>query len=167
MRPRQVHQGGGESITRGVYGPSFRFRLERVRTVRKHGEQIAQQELAGALGRRDDCAAALAEASEAAGGARDRQLEAAERLQSALDLQSHQAWIERTQQAQQTVAESLRRHEREVDHRRGQLTAAARDVKALDRLEARRRGEFNRDAARREAFATDEVALNVFRGNAA
>ena len=47
------------------------------------------------------------------------------------------------------------------------LTAAARDTKALDKLEERQRSEFDRTAARREAYETDEMALNVFRGNAA
>jgi flagellar export protein FliJ len=148
-------------------GSSFRFGLERVRTVRKHGEQVAQQELAGALGRRDDCEAELRVAEERAGGARTRQLAAGTGLQTASDLLAHQAWIERTELARATVAESLTRHEREVDRRRRTLTAAARDTKALDKLEARQRSAFDRAAGRREANATDEMALNVFRGNAA
>jgi flagellar export protein FliJ len=154
-------------MTRSVYGPSFRFNLERVRTVRKHGEQLAQQELAGAMGRRDDCETELALAEQRAGVAMNAQRAAAERTLTATELQSHQAWIERTAQAHAVVAESLVRHEREVDRRRTVLTVAAREKKALDRLEARRRREFDRAAARGEALATDEIALNVFRGNAA
>lgn len=148
-------------------GPSFRFRLERVRRVHAHGEQVAQQQLAGALTRRDGIAAELAVADAAAGGARTAQLAAAERPQSALELQAHQAWRERTEQARAAVAESLTRHEREVTRRQAALTAAAREKKALDRLEARRRREFDIAAARHEARVTDEVALNVFRGSAA
>jgi flagellar export protein FliJ len=154
-------------MTRSVYGPSFRFGLERVRTVRKHGEQLAQQELAGAVGRRDDCEAELRLAEQRAGGALRSQRTATERPLSATELQSHQAWIERTEQAHALVADNLSRHEREVDRRRGQLNAAAREKKALDRLEARRRREFDQAAARAEMLATDEIALNVFRGNAA
>jgi flagellar FliJ protein len=154
-------------MTTNVYGPSFRFSLERVRTVRKHGEQLAAQELAGAMGRRDDCEAELTLAEEQAGVAMNAQRTAAERTLSATELQCHQAWIERTAQVRAVVAESLTRHEREVDRRRTVLTAAARDKKALDRLKARRRSEFDREAARGEMLATDEIALNVFRGNAA
>jgi len=150
-----------------VYGPSYRFRLERVRSVRKHGERVAQQELAGALDRREDCAAELAEAEQRAGGARSAQLAATQRVLSAHELQSHQAWIERTQQAKVAVAESLLRHDREVDRRQAALTSAARETKALDRLDARRRREFDRVQAQREANVTDEVALNVFRGKIA
>jgi flagellar export protein FliJ len=154
-------------MTGGVYGPSFRFRLERVRRVHAHGEQVAQQQLAGALTRRDGAAAELMAADAIAGGARNAKLAAGERPQSALELQSHQAWLERTEQARTVVADSLNRHEREVTRRQAALTVAARDKKALDRLEARRRREFDVAAARREALITDEVALNVFRGNAA
>jgi flagellar export protein FliJ len=88
-------------------------------------------------------------------------------VQSAEELQSHQAWLERTEQAHATVAENLTRHQREVERRRAALTAAARETKALDRLELRRRSEFERNAAQRDGYVTDEVALNVFRGNAA
>jgi flagellar export protein FliJ len=167
MRPARIQAPPRPSMTGAVYGPSFRFGLERVRSVRKHGEQLAQQELAGALGRRDDCEAQLREAEQRAGGAHSGQRAAAERLQSSADLQSHQAWIERTEIAKTTVAETLTRHAREVDRRRTALTAAARETKMLDRLEARQRSEFERAAARRDAAATDEMALNVFRGDAA
>jgi flagellar export protein FliJ len=155
------------SINRDVYGPSFRFGLERVRTVRKHIEQVAQQELAGALERRDEREVDLRLAEERAGGARTAQLAAGGRVQSATELLSHQAWIERTEQDQATLASDLSREEQEVARRRNVLGNAARETKALDRLEARRRGEFDRAAARAEGHALDEVALNVFRGSAA
>ncbi len=154
-------------MTRGVYGPSFRFRLERVRAVRKHGEQLAQQELAGALGRRDGCEAELRLAEQRAGGALSGLRAAAERTLSATELQRNQDWIERTEQAQAVVAESLVLHEREVQRRRSVLSAAARETKALDRLEARRRKEFNNAAARADLRVEDEIALNVFRSDAA
>jgi flagellar export protein FliJ len=164
---RPLQPGSLGSIKRSVSGPSFRFGLERVRTVRKHIEEVAQQELAGALGRRDEREADLRLAEQRAGGARTAKLAAGERVQSASDLQSHQAWIERTEQDQVTLANDLSREEQEVARRRNALGNAARETKALDRLEARRRGEFDRAAARSDGNALDEVALNVFRGNAA
>jgi flagellar export protein FliJ len=167
IRRSRLHAEPPASITSLVSGPSFRFGLERVRSVRKHGEQVAQQQLAGAIGLRDDCEAELKVAEQRAGGAHSGQRAASDRLLSASELLSHQAWIERTELAQASVADSLSRHEREVDRRRKALTAAARETKALDRLEARRRSDFERAAARREAFASDEIALNVFRGDAA
>jgi flagellar export protein FliJ len=165
IRRSRLHAEPPASITSLVSGPSFRFGLERVRSVRKHGEQVAQQQLAGAIGLRDDCEAELKVAEQRAGGAHSGQRAASDRLLSASELLSHQAWIERTELAQASVADSLSR--REVDRRRKALTAAARETKALDRLEARRRSDFERAAARREAFASDEIALNVFRGDAA
>jgi flagellar export protein FliJ len=167
MRPGSVQRSTRGSITVDVPGPSFRFGLERVRRVHAHGEQVAQTQLAGAMIRRDGAVAELADAEAVAGGARNATLAAGERPQSALELQSQQAWLERTEQAKTAVVESLNRHEREVERRQAALTVAARDKKALDRLEARRRREFELAAARRENLIGDEVALNVFRGNAA
>jgi flagellar export protein FliJ len=150
-----------------VYGPSFRFGLERVRAVRKHGEEIAQQDLAVAVERRDDRAAELRRAEDRVGGARTAQREAAARSGSASELQRHQAWIERTEHEQATTSDDLSRDEREVARRRSALTAAARDRKALDRLEERQRSDFEREAARGEGRDSDEIALNVFRGGGA
>jgi flagellar export protein FliJ len=162
-----LHAGSPASITRNVYGPSFRFRLERVRSLRKHGERLAQQELAGALGRRDDCEAELMAADERAGAAHRARRDAAGRVQTAIDLLSHQAWIERTAQAREAMAEDLAAREREVSRRRIALTVAARDHKALERLEVKRRNEFDRNAARIEGRLLDEMATNRFDGTAA
>jgi flagellar export protein FliJ len=150
-----------------VYGPSFRFGLERVRAVRKHGEEVAQQSLAGAVERRDDCEAELRIAEERVDDARAAQRAAAERSGSASEMLRHQAWIERTEQVQASTSEDFSREEREVARSRAALTAAASDRQALDRLEVRRRSEFDRAAARSESREHDEIALNVFRGNAA
>jgi flagellar export protein FliJ len=162
-----LQRGPGASITRSVYGPSFRFRLERVRSVRKHGERLAQQELAGAMGRRDDSQAELIAAEERAGGAHQATREAATRLLSAADLLSHQAWIERTAQAREAMADELAAQEREVARRRADLTVAARAHKALERLETRQRGAFDLNAARIEGRALDEMATSRLRGTSA
>jgi flagellar export protein FliJ len=164
---RQLQRPGAASINRAVYGPSFRFGLERVRAVRKHGEEVAQQELAGAVERRDDCEVELRLAEERVNGARTAQREAAERSGSASEMLRHQAWIERTEQVHTSSSEDFSREEREVARRHAALVSAASDRQALDRLEARRRGDFDREAARSESREHDEIALNVFRGNAA
>jgi flagellar export protein FliJ len=164
---RPLYDGSQASITSDVSGPSFRFGLERVRTVRKHGEQVAQQALAGAVERRDKREAEYRLAEQRAGGARAARLAAAAHTQSAAELVDHQIWIERTEQAQAAVAADLSREEQEVNRRRQALTAAARDRKALDRLEARQRAEFETGLARSEGKVLDEIGLNVFRGSAA
>jgi flagellar export protein FliJ len=164
---RQLHAPEPASINPAVHGPSFRFGLERVRAVRKHGEDVAQQELAGALARREDREADYRLALERVGGARAAHREAAARSGSASEMLRHQAWLEHSEQVQAASSEELSREEREVTRRRAVLAEAARERMALDRLEVRRRTEFNRDAARSEGREHDEIALNVFRGNAA
>jgi flagellar FliJ protein len=86
---------------------------------------------------------------------------------SGADLLAMQAYVERTQRAQQTAALDLGRREAEVDARRLALVHAAREHRALTRLEQRRREEHAQEAARAEGAVMDEVALTVHRRSAA
>jgi flagellar export protein FliJ len=135
--------------------------------VRKHGEDVAQQALAGALERRDTREADYLLAQERVDSAQAAQRKAAARSGSASEMLRYQAWLEHSEQVQATSSEELSREEREVASRRAALADAARERMALDRLEARRRTDFDREAARSENRDHDEIALNVFRGNAA
>lgn len=148
-------------------GPQFRFRLERVRTVRKHSEDAAAQELAiatsAALRSEYECdrvARQLAEAREAS-------LAAATSDLSGEELRALQAWLEAAGRELAVLRETHRSNEREVARCRLALTEAATKRKALDRLELRRRDEFDRDAAREEVRRLDEIALSPHAGRAA
>jgi flagellar export protein FliJ len=109
----------------------------------------------------------MARAHERVDDAHAAQRDAAAQSANAGDMLRHQAWIEHSEQIAASSVEDLGREEREVARRRGTLTAAARERKALDRLEARRRSDFDRDVARNESRDQDEIALNVFRAGAA
>ena len=54
-----------------------------------------------------------------------------------------------------------------MQQRRDALTEAARDRQALERLKERRRSDHERELARQETIALDEIALNGFRRKAA
>jgi flagellar FliJ protein len=77
------------------------------------------------------------------------------------------AYIERTQRAQHAAALDLGRREAEVGARREALVTAAREHRALTRLEERQREEHALENARIEGAAMDELALTVHRRSAA
>ena len=146
-------------------GPSYTFRLERVRALRERRENEAKAELAGAMLRRAQCEQQLTDAAERIAMARRAQMEAV--TASAADLLARQAYLERVEAAHRTTAESLIRHDNDVDHHRVLLGQAAVDRKALERLKEKGLAEHRREAARIEGVVLDEIAINGFRRNAA
>jgi len=150
-----------------VTGPSFRFRLERVRTVRKHTEDVAAGHLLAARLRAQESERDLELAQRRIEDARLAAVAAPRTPVSGAELAAMQVWLECAERALATVAETHQRDEREVDARRDELTVAARKRKALDRLEMRRRDEFDREAARVESRTLDEIALAPHGGRAA
>jgi flagellar FliJ protein len=150
-----------------VTGSGFRFRLERVRALREHGEAVAQQELAGALNRRGECEDELNAAEERLDEARSAQRQPGASSTSALDLLARQAYLERIERVRDATAADLDKHDAEVAVRRDRLAEAARAREALDRLKERRRADFDLEASRQDGRELDEVALNVHRRGAA
>jgi flagellar FliJ protein len=148
-------------------GTSFRFRLERVRALRERSEDVAKEALAGALHQHRLSEEQLRAAEDSMAQARAAQLDAAARASSASDLLARQAYLERTEQAHQASRQNLQRHEVEVEMRREALTAAARDREALERLKEHRRADHERETARQEGLALDEIAINGYRRRAA
>jgi flagellar FliJ protein len=155
--------GCGQTDNENVSGSAFRFRLERVRALREHGEAIAQQELAGALTRRGKCEEELHDAEARLDGARTAQRDTGAGATSATDLLARQAYLERVEQMRDATVADLHRHDAEVAERRDRLTEAARAREALERLKERRRADFDLEAARQDGRELDEVALNVHR----
>jgi flagellar export protein FliJ len=152
-----------------VTGPSFRFRLERVRAVRERKEKLAQQELARAISARSLTEAELQSAErriEQAHG-EQRAVAAGPSTMSSSELLARQTFLERVE-AQRTVTElELRQREREVNDRGAELTLAAGEHEMLNRLRDRHRGEHDRDVARRERNVLDEIAtMRVGRSSA-
>ncbi len=145
----------------------FRFPLERLRSLRERGEDLAKQELAGALHRQARCAERLHAMGEELAGAFSAQRAAAVGgSSSAADLLAAQAYLERTEQAREAGEVDLHRHDAEVGARRDALREAARERQALERLKARRRADHERAVARAEGAVLDEIALTQHRRSA-
>jgi len=145
---------------------AFQFRLERVRALRERGEDLAKEELAGALSRRSDCEERLRTATQTLAAAREQQRDLAGSPTSAVDLIARQQYLERIERDRVAGQQDLVRHEAEVEQRRVALVAAARDRQALERLKERQRADHVRELARIEGAAMDEIALTLHRRRA-
>jgi flagellar FliJ protein len=152
-----------------VTGPSFRFRLERVRAVRERKEKLAQRELADALLRRSSTVAELRTADAHLEHARAEQRTVATEAKavSATDLLARQAFLERVEAQRRLRARELEQREAEVAERDAELATAASEHEMLNRLRERHRGEHDREQARRERNTLDEIAVTRFRRGSA
>jgi flagellar FliJ protein len=148
-------------------GPSFRFRLERVRALRERAEDEAKEAFAGAMLDRLRSEQETEEAAQRIAQAREAQLDATAAPISATELMARQAYLERSERAHAASMEDLSRRDQAVEQRREELTEAARERQALERLKENRRNEFMRAQAAAEAMVLDEIALNGFRRKAA
>jgi flagellar export protein FliJ len=147
-----------------VSGTVFRFRLERVRAVRERKEKLAKQELAGAISRRSSSQAdlRLSDADLEHARAEQRSTASEPSTVSATDLLAHQAFVERIEAQRGLHVHALKQRDAEVADRDAELAAAASEHEMLNRLRERRRGEHNREAARREVNVLDEITATRF-----
>ena len=144
--------------------PSFTFRLERVRSLRERAEERAREERARELQLRLRGEALLREATHNVSAARDTgRGEVLRPGASGADLLAAQAFMERAERDRREAAHDLDRQDAQVEARRQALTEAARDRETIDKLKERQRADHQREAARREQIALDEVALAVHR----
>jgi flagellar export protein FliJ len=147
--------------------PSFRFSLERVRVLRERHEDAAKEALAGAVQDQLRSERGVREAADAVLQAQRAHRDASDTPMGVQDLIARQAWLERSEQVHRASQELLGRSERQVQERRDALTEAARDRQALERLKEHRRSDHERELARQETIALDEIAINGFRRRAA
>jgi flagellar export protein FliJ len=138
-------------------GPSYRFRLERVRALRERREEQVKQEFAVALIARQRCQDEAARIVGRIESARHAQLDAA-----ADNLGAHQSYVERLERAHELALEELTRHEVELTERRIALTKASQDLEAMERLKEKGLDDHNREAARVEQNMLDEIAVNGY-----
>ena len=80
-------------------GPSFRFRLERVRALRERAEDEAKEAFAGAMMDRQRSEQEMDDAAQRVARARESQLSAAAAPISATELMARQAYLERSERA--------------------------------------------------------------------
>jgi flagellar export protein FliJ len=147
-----------------VNGPVFRFRLERVRSLRERREQQAQQELAQAITSRTNTEAELRAAEARLEQAHsDHRAQAVEpQTLNADELLARQAFLERIEAQRGAHAQELQQREAAVLERDAKLTSAASDHEMLKRLSERHRSEHERAAAGREQGSLDEMAAARF-----
>jgi flagellar protein FliJ len=145
---------------------AFQFRLERVRALRERGEDLAKEELAGALSRRTDCEARLRATGETLDAARDQQRSLSAVATSSFDLLARQQYLERVERDRVAGQQDLVRHDADVQARRAALVVAARERQALERLKERQRVDHARELARVEGAELDEIALTLHRRRA-
>jgi flagellar export protein FliJ len=136
-------------------GPSYRFRLERVRALRERREEQVKQTFAVALRARQYRAEEVARTRSQIEAARDAQL-----LASPDTLAAHQSYLERLEHALDLELQDLARCEVELGERRAALTKASQDLEALERLKEKGLDDHNREAARVEQVLLDEIAGN-------
>ena len=148
-------------------GTSFRFRLERIRALRERREDVAKEELAGAMVAHRLCEEQEQAAADRIAQAQSEQRNGSSAPATAGDLMARQAYLERSEQAHLATRRDLHRHELELNRRRDALTVAAMDRQALERLKETRRVDHEREVARREGLLLDEMAINGFRRRAA
>ena len=148
-------------------GQTFRFRLERVRELREHREELAKQALALSLQDHFRAEEAHREAEQRIADARAAQLDAAMYSGDVTDLLAHQAYLERAETVRQATGHDLQCRASELADRRAALRLAARDRQALERLKERRRAEHLSEVARLEGLELDEIAINNFRRSVA
>jgi flagellar FliJ protein len=160
MAPGSAKERSAGADKQAVTGPSFRFRLERVRAVRERRERLAQQELAQSISRLASSEAELRSADSSVEQARAEQRDAvaAPRMLGGTELLARQAFLERVEAERRVRELELERSEAEVDERSATLTTAATEHQMLERLRERRRGEHDREVARVEGNLLDEIA---------
>jgi flagellar FliJ protein len=141
----------------------FTFRLERVRALRERSEDLAKQELAGAMSRRGACEERLRATGVELDSARDKQRDLVAAGASAQDLIARQLYLERVERNRTLGQQELVASEAEVQNRRGLLVEAARERQALERLKERSRLDHARELARVEGANMDEIALTLHR----
>lgn len=138
-------------------GPSYRFRLERVRALRERREEQVKQEFAVALQAREHRQEEVSATRSRIESARAAQLHA-----SADELRAHQSYVERLEHKLELELEDLARCEVELSERRVALTKASQDLEALERLKEKGLDDHNREVARVEQNMLDEIAGNGY-----
>jgi flagellar protein FliJ len=150
-------------------GPSFRFRLERIRALRERNEDLARQELAKAVSRLSGSRDHLGEVDAHLERVRARQRRVADESTnvSAGELLAQQAFAEHVETQRTIGVRELEQREAEVADRDAELGHAAREHQMLERLKERRRLEHEQETERRESNLLDEIGTARTRRSAA
>lgn len=150
---------------RGMGDSPYRFRLERIRALRERHEDEAKLQLANAMQEQHRVEQQLDSVRQDIVTARRAQQDTG--TTSAQDLMARQAYLERIEQAHRSGLEDLRKQKGAVADRRAELTQAAQDRQALERLKTKGLAAHQAEAERVANAALDEIATNGYRRRAA
>lgn len=143
--------------------PSFRFPLERIRSLREQAEDQAREQLAQEIALRVRGEALLRQAAELTEAALETTRATSQGGASGSDFLAAHAWIERSRGQQHAAARDLDRCEEQVVARRHDLLGATRERQSIEKLAERRRAEHNAEWQRRSQGVLDEIALTMHR----
>jgi flagellar FliJ protein len=150
-----------------VESPPFKFRLERIRSVRESVEEQAKEDLAASLALRLRGEGMLRAAEADLDAARETRRHAgAGAPVSGTDLVAVQAYVEHAERRREARMLDLDRCDAEVETRRHALMRASQDRQALERLKDKKRREHDLEAQRMVGVALDEMSLYMHRRNA-
>jgi flagellar FliJ protein len=150
-----------------VESPPFKFRLERIRSVRERVEEQAKEDLAASLALRLRGEGMLRAAeAELAAARQTRRSAGAGAPVSGVDLVAAQAYVEHAERRREARMLDLDRCDAEVETRRHALMRASQDRQALERLKDKKRREHDVESQRLEGVALDEMSLNMHRRRA-
>lgn len=139
----------------------FRFSLQSVRVIRERKEQVAQQRYAAAIRAQEQAAERLQRAvDELAQQWRDL-AHAITRGTDAAELRRAQAWGAALETRQKERAQELQQARSALEVATQELTVAARDRQALERLHDKHLLTHNRAAQRAEQKVLDEMGLRA------
>lgn len=131
--------------------------------MRERKEKLAQRELANAISRHSSSVTELRTADARLEHAREQQRSVVEETAvSATDMLARQTFLERVEAQRRLRARELEQRETELAQRDAELATAASEHEMLIRLRERHRGEHEREAARVEQGALDEIAVTRF-----
>jgi flagellar export protein FliJ len=137
----------------------FAFKLDSIRTLRKHTELVAMRQLAHELDRAAHLHAELGTAEAQLIDARA----ASRGVSTARDLTARQAYLERRERELGDARLRAELQAGQVSTVRTQLASAARDRETLDRLEGRQRSLHEDLERRSERLEADEISLAMRR----
>ena len=147
--------------------PPFKFRLERIRSVRESVEEQAKEDLAASLALRLRGEGMLRAAEAELEAARQNRLQTGSGAPvSGIDLVAAQAYVEQAERRREARMLDLDRCDAEVETRRHALMQASQDRQALERLKDKKRREHDLESQRMVGVALDEMSLNMHRRKA-
>lgn len=139
----------------------FRFSLQSLRVLRERKEQAAQQAYAAAARDHELAERQLQRATDDLKSSWDALCHLVSVGASIADLTQARAWCTALENRQKERAAELQKKRYALEAASRELTVAARDREALDRLHDKHRANYDQEALREEQKLLDEMGLRT------